>query len=127
MAKSLLSKILISIAACLIIGFLSGMATTDSINSWYVNINKPSFNPPNWIFGPVWSILYTMMGIAAGLIWHEGIERVDVKAALYVFCFSNYFECCMVDYLFWNEKPSVCFYRNTDSMDAHFNLHFAFP
>ena len=85
MTKSLLSKILISVAACLIIGFLSGLATTDSINEWYVNINKPSFNPPNWIFGPVWSILYTMMGIAAGVVWHQGIERPEVKAALYVF------------------------------------------
>jgi len=62
---SLPLKIIISVALCLGIGFLSGIATSSSINTWYVNLNKPFFNPPNWLFGPAWTILYSLMGIAA--------------------------------------------------------------
>jgi translocator protein len=78
-------KITIAVVVCLAIGSLSGVATTDAITGWYATITKPSFNPPNWIFGPVWTILYIMMGIAAGLIWKAGWERKDVKTALGIF------------------------------------------
>ncbi len=44
-----------------------GIAPAD----WYENLNKPVWNPPGWLFGPVWSILYTLMGIAAWLVWKE--------------------------------------------------------
>lgn len=78
-------KITIAVIVCLAIGGLSGFATTDAISGWYATINKPSFNPPNWIFGPVWTLLYIMMGIAAGLVWKAGWERQDVKTALGIF------------------------------------------
>jgi tryptophan-rich sensory protein len=50
-------------------GILGSLATMSAIPSWYAALNKPSFNPPNWIFGPVWTTLYTLMGIALYLIW----------------------------------------------------------
>lgn len=78
-------KIAIAIMVCVAVGGLSGFATTDAITGWYATINKPSFNPPNWIFGPVWTTLYIMMGVAAGLVWKAGWERKDVKAALGIF------------------------------------------
>jgi tryptophan-rich sensory protein len=78
-------KILLSITICLAVGGLSGYLTSGSISTWYVGINKPSFNPPNWIFGPVWTTLYTLMGISAGLIWSKGLEFATTKKALYVF------------------------------------------
>jgi translocator protein len=62
-------KAVLSITICLAVGGISGYITADAIPGWYVNINKPSFNPPNWIFGPVWTTLYIMMGIAFFLIW----------------------------------------------------------
>lgn len=49
---------------CLAVGSISGMLTADSITSWYNTLRKPSFNPPNGIFAPVWTILYCMMGVA---------------------------------------------------------------
>ena len=70
--KKKLTYIAISVTICLIIGFLSGFATQSSVNDWYISLNKPGFNPPNWIFGPVWTLLYILMGIAAGIVWAKG-------------------------------------------------------
>jgi len=54
---------------CLAIGSIGGFATQHSIDTWYATLNKPSWNPPNWVFAPVWTLLYIMMGIAAWLVW----------------------------------------------------------
>jgi len=78
-------KITIAVIVCLAIGGLSGVATTDAITGWYATITKPSFNPPNWIFGPVWTALYIMMGVAAGLVWKAGWDKKDVRTALVIF------------------------------------------
>ena len=78
-------KILLSALLCLAIGGLSGFATTDAITGWYANIQKPSFNPPNWIFGPVWTVLYIMMGVALGSIWSETTKLSKSKAYTFFF------------------------------------------
>lgn len=52
----------------LVVGGLSGYATVSSISTWYVTLQKPSFNPPNYLFGPVWTALYTLMGISLFLV-----------------------------------------------------------
>ena len=78
-------KIIICVALCVTLGFLSGFSTVESIEGWYATLNKPPFNPPNWIFGPVWTVLYIMMGVAAALIWEEGWENTAVKTALGIF------------------------------------------
>lgn len=56
------------VAGVLTVGFVSGYSTASSINGWYTTINKPSFNPPNFLFGPVWSLLYALMGVSLFLI-----------------------------------------------------------
>ncbi len=83
---SKLVKITITIVLCLGIGYASGIVTQSSIVTWFPTLNKPSFNPPNWLFAPVWTILYVMMGVSAGLVWSK-IEAVPVlvKKALWVF------------------------------------------
>ncbi|WP_276388584.1 TspO/MBR family protein [Eudoraea chungangensis] len=86
--KKTLTYIAISVTICLAIGFLSGFATQSSVNDWYLELNKPSFTPPNWLFGPVWTILYVLMGVAAGLVWAKGFYHVWVKTALYNFGFQ---------------------------------------
>lgn len=75
----------------MLIGFLSGFATQSSVTDWYLTLNKPSFNPPNSIFAPVWTVLYVMMGVAAGLVWSKGFHHVWVKTALYHFGFQLLF------------------------------------
>lgn len=62
-------KFIISIALPLAVGAVSSLFTTAEIPGWYAGINKPSWNPPNWLFGPVWTTLYIMMGIALFLVW----------------------------------------------------------
>ncbi|MFP2997487.1 TspO/MBR family protein [Spongiivirga sp. MCCC 1A20706] len=86
--KDQVVKICIAVSVCLLIGFMSGFATQSSISDWYVGLNKPSFNPPNEVFAPVWAILYVLMGIAAGLVWHRGFYHKWVKTALYHFGFQ---------------------------------------
>jgi len=86
--KRKLTYIVTAVSACLLIGFLSSFATQSSVNDWYSSLNKPSFNPPNWIFAPVWTVLYIMMGIAAGIVWAKGFYHLWVKTALYHFVFQ---------------------------------------
>ena len=55
----------------LTIGFAGSLLTTPSVKTWYTTINKPSFNPPNSVFGPVWSSIFVLIGIALYLVWRE--------------------------------------------------------
>ena len=79
-------KIAIPVAICLGVGYGSSLVTQSSITTWYPTINKPFFNPPNEVFAPVWTILFVMMGVSAGLVWSK-MESVPllVKKALWVF------------------------------------------
>jgi tryptophan-rich sensory protein len=83
-----IGRIALVVAACLLVGALSGIATQTSVDTWYATLNKPSFNPPNWIFGPVWTLLYLLMGVAAGLVWTRGGGRAETKKALVLFAFQ---------------------------------------
>ena len=81
-----ISRIAIVVIICLAVGYLSGMVTRASITIWYPTLVKPSFNPPNWIFAPVWTSLYVMMGVAAGLIWNQiTMQKAAVTKALQFF------------------------------------------
>ena len=66
-------------------GVVGAFFTASSIAGWYAGIAKPALNPPAWVFGPVWTALYALMGIAAFLVWKKGLERRDVKIALGIF------------------------------------------
>lgn len=62
-------KLIISLGLCLGAGILGSVFTVSAIPEWYSTLNKPSFSPPNWIFGPVWTILYILMGYSLYLVW----------------------------------------------------------
>lgn len=79
------ARIGISIAICLSIGFVSAIATQSSVDTWYTGLEKPFFTPPNTWFGPVWTVLYVLMGWAGGLVWAKGLHHIWVKTALYHF------------------------------------------
>ena len=78
-------KLLLCILLPLSIGAIAGITTAAGIDTWYMNLNKPSFNPPNYLFGPVWSILYILMGISFYLILQSPKNELRKKAII-VFC-----------------------------------------
>lgn len=78
-------KIILSIVVCLSTGVLGSLATRDSLNTWYADLAKPLFVPPNWAFGVVWPILYAVMGISVFLIWSKGTTERQVRVALGLF------------------------------------------
>ena len=77
------------LAASIVIVFIAGaigtVATLSQIPTWYATLAKPVWAPPNWLFGPVWTTLYVLIGIALFLVWREGTDRQDVRAALGIF------------------------------------------
>ncbi|MBF4514959.1 tryptophan-rich sensory protein [Flavobacterium sp. ANB] len=78
-----IAKIAIALIVCLIVGYSASIVTRPSVESWYPTIEKPIFNPPNWIFMPVWTSLYILMAVAAGLVWDKIKEQnEEVKKAL---------------------------------------------
>ena len=77
-----IARLISSVSVCLLTGFLGSFATRDSITTWYAQLSRPSFTPPDWTFGVVWPVLYVMMGISAFLIWNVGIDKRQVKVSL---------------------------------------------
>ena len=61
-----------SIVLCMLTGFIGSFATRPKIPGWYASLQKPSFNPPPWLFGPVWTALYLSMAVAAWMVWRRG-------------------------------------------------------
>ena len=78
-------KLIVSILVVFLAGAVGTVYTLKQITTWYVSLIKPSWTPPNWAFGPIWSTLYVLMGISLFLVWREGLERKDVKIAIIVF------------------------------------------
>ncbi len=79
----------IALIICLAIPFLAGafggLYTAPAIPTWYAGLAKPAFNPPGWIFGPVWSALYAAMGVSLYLVWRKGAGEPGVKRAAILF------------------------------------------
>jgi len=78
-------KLVIAIVVSELAGVIGSVFTISAIPTWYAALQKPSFSPPNWIFGPVWTTLYLLIGVAAFLVWRHGLERKEVKTALAIF------------------------------------------
>lgn len=78
-------KLIIAIIVSEGAGIIGSFFTTPSIPGWYRGLAKPELAPPNWIFGPVWTTLFLLMGIAAFLVWKRGLDRRNVRIALGIF------------------------------------------
>ena len=74
-------SLLIAIAIPQLISGIGAYFTLSSVNGWFLTLSKPQWNPPSWVFGPVWTVLYLLMGVAAFLIWRKG-KTIPVSKAL---------------------------------------------
>jgi tryptophan-rich sensory protein len=72
------------LAACLLVSAIGGMVTATSVQGWYTTLSKPAFNPPDWVFAPVWTALYVLMAVAAWRVWRTG-HSVARRRALVTF------------------------------------------
>jgi translocator protein len=84
MLKEIWISLLVCIAIPLVTGSLAGLANVNSINNWYATLAKPSFNPPNYLFGPVWTVLYILMGISLYFIFQSPKSELR-NTALFIF------------------------------------------
>jgi tryptophan-rich sensory protein len=100
----LLAWIVVSLGA----GLIGSAFTTRSVSTWYVRLNKPPWTPPSGIFGPVWSLLYLLMGTAAWLVWRKG-GFAGARAALALFCLQLIFNAAWSAIFFGARMPGPAF------------------
>lgn len=79
------AALIVCLALPLLVGALGALGTMDGLRTWYPSLTRPSFAPPSWLFGPVWTTLYVMMGVASWLVWREGPARPEVRSALVLY------------------------------------------
>lgn len=108
--KNRVKKILICILICIAVGISASIATQSSISTWYPHLEKPFFNPPNWIFAPVWTLLYILMGIAAGIIWNKKtLYPSAVSNGLWIFTIQLFLNALWSFLFFGMKNPLFAF------------------
>ncbi|MEA1925512.1 MAG: TspO/MBR family protein [Candidatus Altiarchaeota archaeon] len=75
-------KLTIAVVVSLMAGAIGSISTSDAIPTWYATLEKPELTPPGWVFAPIWAVLYILMGLAAYIVWKEGLHKLEVKTAL---------------------------------------------
>ena len=78
-------KLVASIIICQLAGFIGSIFTRPSIPTWYASLEKPSFTPPNWLFAPVWTALFLLMGVSVFLVWRDRSGSQRGRIALTIF------------------------------------------
>lgn len=107
-------RIIISLALPQMAGLVGSVFTSPAIPGWYANLVKPSFSPPNWLFGPVWIVLYILMGISAYLVWSAYAKssagrRRELKTALLLFWVHLIFNAVWPIIFFGLQNPGLAF------------------
>lgn len=81
--KNAIISLTVALLVPVSVGLLGSIATGESVSTWYQTLKKPAWNPPSWVFGPVWTLLYALMGAASWLIWRKRVEeKKEVRTAL---------------------------------------------
>lgn len=95
------------IALCLFTGYISGDTTASAIDGWYRTLNKPFFNPPDWVFAPVWTTLFIFMGIAGARIYNKGTDKSGVKKGLMLFVLQLALNAAWSQFFFGMQYPAL--------------------
>ena len=102
-------KFVISILAPQLAGGIGSIFTSNSISGWYTKLIRPELAPPNWVFGPVWTTLFLLMGISAFLVWKNGVDKKEVKVALGVFLIQLILNTTWSILFFGLQNPALAF------------------
>ncbi len=117
-----------AVVSCIVLGSLGGIVTITGPGSWYALLAKPAFSPPGWLFAPVWTLLFILMGISLWMVWNKGAGRRNVRIALGIFAVQFAFNIAWSFLFFGMQSPFlglvdililwvlilatiVCFYR----------------
>lgn len=103
------SQLAIAIGVCEFVGVMGSLFTLRAIPDWYGTLQKPVLNPPSWIFGPVWTTLYALMGLSAFLVYQKGWKRKDVKFALGAFGAQLFLNAVWSIIFFGLRMPGIAF------------------
>jgi tryptophan-rich sensory protein len=105
MKRAEVVKLIICCSVPLAIGFAGSFFTANSMD-WYQTLAKPAFNPPSWVFAPVWTVLYLLMGISAFLVWRKGLADIAARVALACFILQLVFN-ALWTLIFFGAKQSL--------------------
>ncbi len=109
MTKLKIIPLLFSIGICFLASALGSAFTIGAIDTWYVTLNKPFFSPPNWVFGPVWTLLYLMMGISLYLVWIAKVDKKIKRQAIILFFIQLGLNALWSILFFGLKSPSAAF------------------
>ena len=102
-------RLIISLALPQLAGIVGAFFTSPAIPGWYANLIKPSFSPPNWLFGPVWITLYILMGISVYLIWQKIKQNKKAVGTLWLFWTHLFFNAIWSIIFFGLQNPGLAF------------------
>lgn len=102
-------RLIIAILVCEGVGIFGSIFTMPSIPTWYKSLNRPIFSPPNWVFAPVWTILFLLMAISVYLVWNKGLKKTQVREAMYVFIFQLLLNFFWSFFFFGIRQPYLAF------------------
>ncbi|MES2060024.1 MAG: TspO/MBR family protein [Patescibacteria group bacterium] len=107
MSRKSFWELALAILVCEFAGAIGTVFTASQIPMWYAGLVKPSFNPPSWIFGPVWTLLYALMGIAVFIVAKRGTHNLKVRSALEIFCIQLFLNIIWSPIFFGLHSPSL--------------------
>lgn len=102
-------RLVISLIMPQLAGMIGSFFTFSAISVWYAGLLKPEFSPPNWIFGPVWTILYILMGVSIYLIWNKIDENKEAISAFWLFWVHLFFNALWSIIFFGMKNPGLAF------------------
>ncbi|MBU2539558.1 tryptophan-rich sensory protein [Patescibacteria group bacterium] len=102
-------KLIIAVGVCELAGIVGSLFTTSAIPTWYATLQRPSFSPPNWLFGPVWIMLYILMGISIYLIWQKVEKNKTARGAMWLFWIHLFFNAIWSIIFFGLQNPGLAF------------------
>jgi benzodiazapine receptor len=109
MKLAVVVKFIVCLAVTFLAPLIGSLFTRQAVSDWYVHLNKPFFTPPGWLFGPVWTVLYLLMAVAAFLIWQKGLDDTVVKIALALYMLQLVLNALWTPIFFGAKMPLLAF------------------